>query len=131
MLVEKFRDVDSLNRAGNRAEIRKRRIAAADAGQAEENVAEAARLGHLLHVRAGVGDGDEVLPGLRRADHLLHALEEILLEDIRLKRAAGLARHDENRFREIELALPQRLESARDRWNREREIPDSPQSCRM
>ena len=74
-------------------------------GKTEKDMTEAARLGHLLHVRARIGDGDEVFPGLCRADNLLHALEEILLEDVRLERAAGLARHDKNCFREIEFRL--------------------------
>ncbi len=103
--IKKLRDVESLNRAGNHAEIRKRGIAPADARRAEENVAETIGFGHLLHMRAGIGDGDEVLPGFGGADGLLHAFEEILLENIRLERAARLAGDDENCFREIELGF--------------------------
>ena len=54
---------------------------------------------------AGIGDRDETLPRFGRAHNLLHALEKVLLENIRLKRAAGFARHDENRLRQINLAL--------------------------
>ena len=46
--------------------------------------------------------GDEMLAGLVRADGLGYAIEEILLEDVRLERAAGFARHDENRLRDID-----------------------------
>ncbi len=54
--VEKFRHVQALNCAGYCSEIRKGRIAAAYAGQTEKDVAKAARLSDLLHVRAGIGD---------------------------------------------------------------------------
>ena len=67
-------------------------------GKPEEDVPEAVCFGDLLHLRAGIGDGDETLPCFGCADDLLHAFEEILLEDVRLERAAGLARNDENRF---------------------------------
>ncbi len=43
--------------------------------------------------------------GFRGADGLLHALEEILFEDVRLKRAARFAGHNENSFGEIEFRL--------------------------
>ena len=72
-------------------------------GSAEEDLAKAVRFGDFLHVRAGVGDGDETRSGFGGADGLLHALKEILLEDIRLERAAGLAGDDEDGFGEIEL----------------------------
>ena len=90
---------------GNHAEIRERGVASADRRQAVENVAEAVALGDLLHLRSGIGDGDEVAARLVRADGLLHALEEILLVDVGLERAAGFAGNDEKRFGEIDLFL--------------------------
>ena len=61
--IEKSAEVDTLNRAGHDAEIRKRGVAAADAGQAEEDMPESVLFGDLLHLRAGIGDGDEAFPG--------------------------------------------------------------------
>ena len=45
------------------------------------------------------------LRGLLGADRLPHALEEVLLEDVRLERRAGLARDDEDGAGEVELVL--------------------------
>ena len=47
----------------------------------------------LLHLRAGVGDGNEVIAGLLWPDGFLHLVEEELLEDIRLEGRARLAGH--------------------------------------
>ena len=42
--------------------------------------------------------------GFVGANRLLHAIEEVRLEDVRLERRAGLARDDEQRAGEIDLA---------------------------
>ena len=83
-----FRDIETHDRRRNHAEIRERGVAAADARDAVEDVAEVVALGYLLHLRAGIGDGDEAAAGFFGAHSLLHALEEILLENIRLERGA-------------------------------------------
>ena len=57
-----------MHRGGHHAEIRKRGITSADAGQAEEDVAEVIGFGDLLHLRAGIGDGDETVAGFVCAD---------------------------------------------------------------
>ena len=85
------------------AEVRERREASADCGVAVEDIAEAVRLGHLLHLRAGIGDGDEVAARLLRAHGFLHFLEEILLEDVGLQRGAGFAGHHDQRIGQIDL----------------------------
>ena len=93
-------------------------------------LAEAVGFSDLLHLRAGIGDGDEMRPGFRGADGLLHAFEEILLENIRLKRAARFARHDENCFGEIEFRLDgSDLRGIGGVENRK--TPDALRSCRM
>ncbi len=74
-------------------------------GIAECNVPEPIALGDLLQLRAGIGDGDEARSRLARRRPPLRALEEILLQDIRLERAAGLARHDEERSGRIDRAF--------------------------
>src|SRR5271157_3954689 len=74
-----------------------------DRGTSEEDVQEAIRLGHLLHFRAGIGDSDEVASYFRHSDRLLRAFEEVLFEDVGFERAAGLARDDKKRFRNIDL----------------------------
>ncbi len=97
--VEKFGDVHAYDGRRHQAEIRERRIAAADAGQAEENVPEAVGLRHLLHLRTGIGNGDEtfaIAPG---------ALKEILLENIRLERAPRFAGNNKQRLLQIDTGL--------------------------
>ena len=59
--------------------------------------------GHLLHLRSGVGDRDEVAADFIGADRLLRALEEILFEDVGFERAARFAGDDEQRLRNIDL----------------------------
>ncbi len=97
--------VQTHERAGHHAKIRERGIAAADAGQAGENMAEVIGLGDLLHFRAGIGDGDEAAAGLVRADGLLHPFEEVLLENIGLERGAGLAGDDEQRLGQVDFVF--------------------------
>src|ERR1700722_3054757 len=100
---EKFGDAHALNRGGNHAEIRKRGIAAADAGHAVENIAEVVGLSDFLHVRAGIGGGDEALSGFGGTDRFGDQIVEKLLEDIGLKRAAGFAGHDEDRLVDVDI----------------------------
>ena len=73
------------------------------AGVAVEDVAEAVVLGDLLHLGAGVGDGDEMAARLLGAHGLLHLIEEVLLEDIGLEGGAGFAGDDDERIGEIDL----------------------------
>src|ERR1019366_4235123 len=91
------------------AEVRERGIASADGWQSIKDVAEAVALGDQLHLRAGICDRDKAAARLVfifiRAHGLLHALEEILLVDVRFKRAAGFAGDDEERLGEINLLL--------------------------
>jgi hypothetical protein len=68
-------------------------------------VSKAVALGELLQLRARVGDGDEAPAGFLDADELRQAVEEVLLEDVRLERGARLAGHDEERVLEIDLVL--------------------------
>ena len=98
-------DVESHRRGGHQAEIRQHRIAPADARNPKRNVAEPIAFGDLLQLRSRIGDGDEPRSRLVGADRPFRALEEVLLQDIRLERAAGLARHDEKRSGGIDLAL--------------------------
>src|SRR6185437_8275523 len=81
------------------------RVASANAGDAEKDFAEMIALSYLLHLGVGIGDGDEVLAGLIFSYNLLHAVKEILLEDIWFQRAAGLAGDDAYSFRQIHLAF--------------------------
>ena len=62
--LQKFVDIEAHQRRGHHAEIRQRRVAPADARHTVEDVAKAIGLGHLLHLRAGIGDGDEVAAAL-------------------------------------------------------------------
>jgi hypothetical protein len=61
--VEQLPDVDAHQRGGNHAEVGERRVAPADVRRVEEDALEAVALRVLLHLRAGVCDGDEVLAG--------------------------------------------------------------------
>jgi hypothetical protein len=85
--------------------VREQGVPAADAGLAEEDVPELVALSDLLHRRAGIGNGDEMPPGLLLAHRLTHPFKEVLLQDIGLERAAGFARHDEQRARRVDPVL--------------------------
>src|SRR5207302_6025381 len=78
------------------------RIASADARQPMEDVAKSLGDGRFFERRAGVGDSDEALWRLARADGLSCPLEEILLEDVGLQRAARFARYQEQCPREVD-----------------------------
>src|SRR5712692_10375662 len=100
--LQKLAGVDAHRGGGNHAEVRERRIASADGWQAIENVAEAIALGDQLHLRTRIGDRDEVAARLVGAHGLPYAFEEVLLVDVGLQRAAGLAGNDEKRFRQVD-----------------------------
>src|SRR5207302_11265384 len=63
------------------------------------------RLGHLFELRAWICNRDKAAAGLISADHLFHALKEILLEDVRFERRARFARYDENCIGDVNLLL--------------------------
>src|SRR6185436_16243660 len=86
--VQKSQHIQTHNRGRHHAKIRQRGIAAANTRYPKEDVAEFVSLGYLLHLRTRVGDGNETLAGVVLPNNLLQALEEILLVDIRLERAA-------------------------------------------
>ena len=56
-------------------------------------------LGHLLHLRSRIGDGDEAAPVAAGA------LEEILLEDVRFERRSRFAGDDKQRARQVDAAF--------------------------
>ena len=60
---------------------------------------------HVLHLRAGVSDGDETRACFLLAEDLFHPLEEILLEDVRLQRATGFTRNDEEGLGQVNCLL--------------------------
>src|SRR5712692_570408 len=93
--TDQFAHVEAHHGGGHHPEIRERRVPPADAGKAMEDMSEVVRLGDFLQLRPWVGDGDETLAGLGGADGTLDALEEVLLEDVRLRGGAGLAGDDE------------------------------------
>ena len=63
------------------------------------------RFCHLLHLRSRVGDGYEVTADLYRAHCLLRALEKILFENVRFRRAAGFAGDNKKCRRNVDLML--------------------------
>jgi hypothetical protein len=103
--LQESRHIQTHERAGHHAEIRKRRIAPADAGHSVEDAAEAIGFRDFLHLGAGIGDRDEVAASFLRAHHLLGPLEKVLLENVGLERRAGLARDYEQSFRRVYLAI--------------------------
>jgi hypothetical protein len=103
--VEYASDIDAHQRRRHHAEVRERRIAPADARHAEEHLTEPLALGNLLKRRAGIGDGHEVTAGMRLSDSALHAFLKIFQQEDGLERRAGLARHDEERVRQVQGTL--------------------------
>ena len=81
-------------------------------GALVEDAQELGVLRFLLQLGAGVGDGDEVVGGVAAADDLLHALEEVAHERVRLGRRAGFRGHDEDRLGDVE-RLVERLDLLR------------------
>jgi len=66
-------------------------------GTPGKNVTKLIGFRDLLHLDTGISNGNETIAGFFRSDLLCDPLEEILLVDVRLKRAAGLAGHDADR----------------------------------
>jgi hypothetical protein len=89
----------------NHAEVGEGRVSSADAGETKEDFAEVIALGYLLHLGARIGNGDEMLACFVFADNLLHAVKEILFKNIWFQSASGLAGHDAQSFRKIDLAF--------------------------
>jgi len=99
-VAQESASVLSGRRQRDQAEFRQNGIAAADAGNAEEDAAKAFCLGGLLQKRAGIGDGDEMRGGCApdgggRAQKIIH-------QHIRLERGARFAGDDEERARDID-----------------------------
>src|SRR6185312_146091 len=89
--IEELLEIHAHHRGRNHAEIGKGRVAPANVRPSVEDVAELVALRHLLKRGARIGDGDKVISHFAFAHSLLHALEEVLLENIWLKRASRLA----------------------------------------
>jgi len=73
---------------GDQSEIGEYRVATADVRPAEKDAPKTVALGHLLHLRARIGDGDEVTAGFLRTHQSLDAVEEVLRENVRFERRA-------------------------------------------
>ena len=86
--VQELGHVHAHDGGRNQAEVGEHRVAAADVRPAEKDLPKTVALGDLLHLRARIGDGDEPAARFLRADELLDAVEEVLLEDVRLERRA-------------------------------------------
>src|SRR5262249_47514855 len=83
--------------------IRKCRVTSADARETCKDVAELVAFCDPLHLRSRVGYGDEATARFVWTDGLLHALEEVSFEDVRLERAARFALNNEQSFAKIHL----------------------------
>ena len=95
-------DVVTGDRCRHHAEVGEGGVAAADVGIVFEDAPEAVVLGLFTELRAGIGDGDELLTGGIRADRFLHALVEIAEERFGFGRGAAFTGDDEERAGEIE-----------------------------
>ena len=86
-LVQDSLDVKAHHGCGHQAEVGQRRVAPPDALHAGKDVAETAGTCLLVEMRTRIGHGHESTARLI-ADRLLHAVEEVGLEDVGLERAA-------------------------------------------
>ena len=119
-LSRKAAEVDADRRRRHHAEIRQHRIAPADARQAVEDVRGSPRSARVFSSdEPGSVMATKRVPPRRRRPPLAARVEEVLLEDVRLERAARLARDDEQRARRVDPALDTRG-SAPDRSSRAR-----------
>ena len=103
--VEQQVDVVSGDRRGRDPDERERGIATADVRIVLEVGAERLSLRLLVELRAGIGDRDEVAPSGRGADLLRDLFVEVGVERVGLGRRAALARDNEERRRNLDLAL--------------------------
>src|SRR5260370_42558617 len=91
--IQKLFNVDTHRGCRGQAKVRERRIAATDAGAAQEDFAKAITFRFLPRFGTRIGNRDEAIAGLSVANYLAGAPEKILLEDIRLEGLARLARN--------------------------------------
>ena len=98
-------DVEAHRDSRHHPERRERGEAPADARHASEDGAKPRRRCPVVERRPRIGDGDEPGAGRFGADPLRHPREEVAFEEMRLERRAGLARHLEQRARDIQPAL--------------------------
>ena len=103
--AQKVFHVESHDGARHHAEIRQRRIAATHRRHTEVDVPELGSLRDLVQLRARIGDRDEVAPRALLTHRPPDAIEEVVLEDVRLERGAGLARHDEEGLGRVQASL--------------------------
>src|ERR1019366_82772 len=96
-------DVDAHDGRGQKTEERERAVAPSDVGRIVEHAAEGPLARELVHRGPGIGDGDELPPGLG-AGELLDLRVEIVEEAVWLDRGAGFARDDEERLGQVEPA---------------------------
>ena len=89
----------------NHAEIGEGRVPPTDPRHSLVDLPKTIRLGLSLQLRTGIGNGDESPAGPLRANRPPHAVEEVVLENLGLKRAARFARHDEQRLGRIDFRL--------------------------
>ncbi len=92
-------------RGGHEAEVRQRRIPAADSRHSRKDRPKAFLLRDLLELRSGIGRQHEVTPGVGLAELLHGSMKKMLLENIHFERRARLRRHEEQRPPEIDRAL--------------------------
>ena len=76
------------------SEFREHRVTPADARLPVCDVAETIAFALFLQARTEIGDGDKMRSSAL-ADLRFRAIEKIVLQHVRLERAAGLAGHDE------------------------------------
>jgi hypothetical protein len=93
-LAEQALDVEAHQGRRRHSEVGQSRVAPADRRHAVEHVTEAVGPGNVFELRARIRDRDEAVAALGGANGIPHPLEEVLLEDVRLERRAGLRGHD-------------------------------------
>jgi len=93
--LEEPRCVDAEERPGHEAEDRERRETSPDGRFSREHLPERASQSRFVQGVAGIGDGDEVLPGLLAPEDGRGATVEVLEERERLHGGARFGGHDE------------------------------------
>src|SRR5713101_6824498 len=105
--IQKLFNVDTHRSCRGQTKVRERRIAATDAGDAQEDFAKAITFRFPPKLGTRIGNRDEAIAGLVVADYLSGALEKILLEDIRLEGRARFARNNKHCVRHFYPVLRQ------------------------
>ena len=100
-LVEQLAHLQAGHGSRHHAEIRQRRVAPADLRVAIKDVPETVVFPHLLHLRAGIGNGHKMAADIPSPHDTAHLLIKKLLQNVGLECGTRFTRHDHQRLAQV------------------------------